>query len=216
MKRLVHGPDVLLMRNVDTPFDPHDDGAEYSKPSEKGMNEIDTAVEYIARQVGERAVFIGTSPWTRRSQVAGDLIGSMLPRVEGIGRFGVTEEAGVSGMDLDRLAENESRGMKDFLYYHRLFLARNPKKRPPVAVLVATGASIDRYVGFGFSWRRGHVASPWQPTLEGEEAPSGQVLLPTGAVLHMPERTSSGGYIIRGHGVDLLARYLADKDGRNE
>ena len=149
MKTLARGPDVLLMRNVDTPFDIHATGVEYSKPSEQGMDEIGSAADYITRQVGERAIFIGTSSWTRRSQVAGDLLGSMLPRVEGIGQFGFTEETGVSSMSLEELARREADGMRDFLYYRQLFLGHNPKKLPPVAVLVATGASIDRHVGFG-------------------------------------------------------------------
>lgn len=216
MKTLARGPDVLLMRNVDTPFDIHATGVEYSKPSEQGMDEIGSAADYITRQVGERAIFIGTSSWTRRSQVAGDLLGSMLPRVEGIGQFGFTEETGVSSMSLEELARREADGMRDFLYYRQLFLGHNPKKLPPVAVLVATGASIDRHVGFGFSWRQGHVESPWQSTLEEEQELSGQVLIPTGSVLHAPERTPSDRFVIRGHGVDLLARYLADRDGRNE
>lgn len=203
-------PDVLLMRNVDTPHDPNDHGSEYSIPSEKGRGEIEEAADYINEILDGRPVFVATSPWTLRSQEAGKLLAARLEHVDGGGSF-AKPSSERPALSLPTLAQYEAFAMEQLLYYQELLRSKKIGEATVTTLFVATGAGISRYLGLDFSWDKGtQDVSPWQNPLFGKNRPSGNVLLPTGAVV-IPERDKENKLVIRGHGVDLLTEFLAEK-----
>lgn len=206
-----HSPGLYLVRNFHTPFRHDHIGAERSHPSEMGEREAKETSAYI-NSLGLNAFVLVASPLTARSEVSANILGARLNRVKYSGRL-----FNVNGKRLcspEEIAEEEANGLEGLLHYRNLLNPETPTGTPPEVVAVMSGGGISRYLDLPLSWSDSTHPSPWQPPLFGEaELPGGDDLIPTGAVVE-PYFDQFGGFQIRGHAVDLLTAYVAERSRR--